>query len=367
MTDPSPHPDGSFASDNYAGAHPEVLAALAEANTGFAPSYGADPWTARLGEVLRGHFGDRAEVYPVFNGTGANVVALQALVPKWGAVVCAEGAHIATDEAGAPERVAGLKLLTVPTVDGKLTPELVDRQAWGFGEEHRAQPAAVSLTQSTEVGTTYTLEELHTLSEHAHSLGMRVHVDGARLANAAAHLGCTLREMVTGTGIDAVCVGGTKDGGLFAEAVVVCDPAVAPGVGYIRKMDTQLASKTRFLSAQLLALYDGDLWLRCARHANTMADRLARGLATVPGVALTHPVEANGVFAIVPAALAGAVRRTHHFYDWDRERGEVRLMCSWATTEEAVDDLLAAFRRAAGEGSPPPGLAGPGRAEPGQD
>lgn len=352
MTDDAQHPDGAFASDNYAGAHPEVLAAIADANVGHAGAYGADAWTARLGDVVRRHFGEQAAVYPVFNGTGANVVALQALLPKWGAVVCAEGAHIATDEGGAPERVAAIKLLTVPTADGKLTPELVDRQAWGFGDEHRAQPAVVSLTQSSEVGTVYTLAELRALTGHAHELGLRVHVDGARLANAAASLGCSLRELTTDVGVDAVSLGGTKNGGLFAEAVVVLDPDAAPGIPYLRKMDTQLASKMRFLSAQLLALYEGDLWLRSARQANAMASRLAAGLAAVPGVRLAQPVEANGVFAAVPAAVAAAVRREYHFYDWDRSRAEVRLMCAWDTTEAAVDALLDAFRRAADQQLP---------------
>jgi threonine aldolase len=349
----APHDlDPAFASDNYAGAHPEVLAAISEANSGPAPAYGADRWTARLEQVVRGHFGTSAAVFPVFNGTGANVVSLQAMLPKWGAVICAEGAHIATDEGGAPERVAGIKLLTVATPDGKLTPELVDRQAWGFGDEHRAQPAVVSVTQSSEVGTIYRPDELARLAEHAHALGMRVHLDGARLANAAAALGVSLAEATTEVGVDVVSLGGTKNGALFAEAVVVIDPVAAPGVRYLRKSDTQLASKMRFLSAQLLALYEGDLWVRSARHANTMASRLAAGLAEVPGVGLAHPVEANGVFAIVPAALVALLRESYHFYDWDREREVVRLMCSWNTTEGAVDALVDSFRRAAqGAGS----------------
>lgn len=343
----APHDlDPSFASDNYAGAHPEVMAALSQANTGPAHSYGADRWTERLEQVVRAQFGPSAEVFPVFNGTGANVVSLQAMLPRWGAVICVEGAHIATDEGGAPERVAGIKLLTVPAPDGKLTPELVERQAWGFGDEHRAQPAVVSVTQVSEVGTLYRPEELARLAAHAHARGMRVHLDGARLANAAAALGCSLAEATTELGVDVVSLGGTKNGGLFAEAVVAVDPAAAPGVRYLRKMDTQLASKMRFLSAQLLALYDGDLWVRSARHANAMASRLALGLGEVPGVTLAHPVEGNGVFAVVPAALAARVRERYHFYDWDREREVVRLMCSWDTTEDAVDALVTCFHRA---------------------
>ena len=211
------------------------------------------------------------------------------------------------------------------------------------------RPAAVSITQATEVGTVYTPAELRALADHAHRLGLRVHVDGARLANAAAHLGCGLREMTTEVGVDVVSLGGTKNGALFAEAIVVVEPAAATGITYLRKMDTQLASKMRFLSAQLLALYDGDLWLRCARHANAMAARLAGGLAGVPGLRLAQPVQANGIFAAVPPATAEAVRRSHHFYDWGRGRDEVRLMCSWDTTDAAVDELVAAFQKAAAQ------------------
>jgi threonine aldolase len=340
----------AFASDNYAGAHPEVLQAMADVNVGYAGAYGADPWTARLSEVLREHFGAECEVFPVFNGTGANVISLQALVPKWGAVICSEGSHVVTDECGAPERVGGVKLLTVPTPDGKLTTGLIDRQAWGFDDEHRAQPRAVSITQATEVGTVYRPEEIRALADHAHGLGMSVHMDGARLANAAAHLGSSLREITTDAGIDVVSLGGTKNGALFAEAIVVLNPDAADGISirYLRKMDTQLASKMRFISAQLLALFGGDLWLRSARHANEMARELAAGLAGVPGVTVTRPIEANGVFAVLPEKVREAVGRRFRFYEWSRETLEVRLMCSWATTPVDVAALVDAAREAAG-------------------
>lgn len=332
-----------FASDNYAGAHPEVMAALVAANGGHETSYGADAWTARLQDVVRAHFGELAEAFPVFNGTGANVLSLQAVLPPWGAVVCSSDAHIHTDENGAPERVAGLKLLPVPTSDGKLTPELVDREAWGFGDEHRAQPGVVSLTESTEVGTVYTPDEIRAVAQHAHALGLKVHVDGARLANAAASLGVPLRALTTDAGVDVVSLGGTKNGTLFAEAVVVLDPAAATGMPYLRKMDMQLASKMRFLSAQLVALYEGDLWLRSAAHANAMAARLAAGLRDA-GVELLHPAQANGVFARLAPAVADDLRRRWRFYDWTH--GAVRLMCAFDTTEQDVDDLLAATRAA---------------------
>ncbi len=332
-----------FASDNYAGAHPEVMAALAAANGGHQTSYGEDAWTARLQEVVRGHFGEQAEAFPVFNGTGANVLSLQAVLPPWGAVVCTTDAHIHTDENGAPERVAGLKLLPVPSPGGKLTPELLDREAWGFGDEHRAQPGVVSLTESTEVGTVYTPDEIRAVAEHAHELGLRVHVDGARLANAAASLGVPLRALTTDVGVDVVSLGGTKNGLLFAEAVVVLAPEAVTGLAYLRKMDMQLASKMRFLSAQLVALYEGDLWLRSAAHANAMAARLAEGL-TAAGVELLHPAQANGVFARLSPPMADELRRRWRFYDWNH--GTVRLMCAFDTTEQDVDDFLAATREA---------------------
>ena len=330
----------TFASDNYAGAHPAVIAALVDANGGHVVSYGEDQYTARLGEVVRHHFGAQAEVFPVFNGTGANVVGLQALLPRWGAVVAAQSAHINTDEGGAPERVAGIKILPVASTDGKLTPDLVDRQAWGFGDEHRAQPAVVSITQSTELGTLYTPDEVAALARHAHGLGMTLHLDGARIANAAAALGVPLRAFTTDAGVDAVSLGGTKNGALAAEAVVLVDPTAAPGVRYLRKFDMQLPSKMRFVSAQLLALFDGDLWLRSATHANAMAARLAAGLDGLPGVRLTQPTQVNGVFVVLPPGVADTVRRRFRFYDWDHASGEVRLMCAWDTSADDVDALL---------------------------
>ncbi len=332
-----------FASDNYAGIHPQVLAAIAAANGGHQTSYGADVYTARLQDVMREHFGPAAEAFPVFNGTGANVLSLQAVLPPWGAVICSSDAHIHTDENGAPERVAGLKLLPVPTPDGKLTPELVDREAWGFGDEHRAQPGIVSLTQSTEVGTLYTPDEVRAIADHAHGLGLRVHVDGARIANAAAALGVPLRAFTTDAGVDVVSLGGTKNGLAFGEAVVVLDGGLEHGLPYLRKMDMQLASKMRFVSAQLVALFEGDLWLQSAAHANRMAAALAAGLQDA-GVELLHPVQANGVFAMLPAGVVATLRERWKFYDWSR--GTVRLMCAFDTTEQDVADFVAAARRA---------------------
>ena len=284
-----------FASDNYAGAHPEVLAAIAEANGGHQIAYGEDVYTAHLQTVMAQHFGEGVQAFPVFNGTGANVLSLQSVLPRWGAVVCAETAHINTDENAAPERVGGLKLLTVPTTDGKLTPELIDRQAWGWGDEHRAQPLAVSITQTTELGTAYTPGEIRAIADHVHSKGMLLHVDGARIANAAATLGTGLGAFTSEAGVDLLSFGGTKNGLLFGEAVVVMRPdesAAAAALPFLRKLNMQLASKMRFVSAQLIALLEGDLWLRSAQHSNAMAARLAEGVQR-PGRRPDHPAGAG--------------------------------------------------------------------------
>jgi threonine aldolase len=331
----------AFGSDNHAGVHPEVLQALAAANGGHQTAYGADRYTSRLTEVLSAQFGRDVECYPVFTGTGANVIALQAMSPPWGAVICTESAHINTDENAAPERVGRLKLLPVPTPDGKLTPELVARRTGGRGDEHRAQPAVVSISQSTELGTCYTLGEIAALCEQAHELGLRVHLDGARLANAAATLEVSLAELTVDVGVDVVCLGGTKNGALGAEAVVVLEPEAVQGVGYLRKIDMQLASKMRFVSAQLLALFDGDLWLRSAGHANAMALRLRDALTDL-GVPIAQPVEANAVFALLPAEVADRLRQRFVFYDWDGQPGLVRLMCAFDTTSDDVDHFAAA-------------------------
>jgi len=334
-----------FASDNYAGAHPEVLAAIAEANGGHQIAYGEDVYTAELQRVMKQHFGEAAETFPVFNGTGANVTALTSMLPRWGAVVSAKTAHINTDEGGAPERISGLKLLTVETPDGKLTPELIDVEAWGWGDEHRAQPLVVSITQTTELGTLYTVDEIRAIADHAHSLGMSLHMDGARISNAAAALGVPLREFTTDTGVDILSFGGTKNGVLYGEAIVVLNPAVTDGLLFLRKLNMQLASKMRFVSAQLLALLADDLYLRSASHANAMAARLRGALeaADLPGLSFTRPTQANAVFAILPPGVADDLRKSFRFYDWDPAAREVRWMTSFDTTEDDIDAFVAAI------------------------
>jgi threonine aldolase len=333
-----------FASDNYAGAHPEVLAALALANGGHQIAYGEDQYTEHLQRLMHSHFGPTAEVFPVFNGTGANVTALQALTDRWGAVICAESAHINVDEGGAPERMAGLKLLTVPTPDGKLTPELIDRQAFGWDDEHRAMPQVVSITQNTELGTVYTPGEIRAICEHSHERGMKVHLDGARISNAAASLDVPMRAFTNAVGVDILSFGGTKNGMLFGEAIVVLDPDAGRHMKHVRKMSMQLASKMRFVSVQLEALLTRDLWLRSARHANTMAQRLADGVRGLDGVEILHPVQANAVFARLPHAVSERLQKRYRFYFWDEAAGDVRWMCAFDTTEEDVDGFLQALK-----------------------
>ncbi|MEV4798627.1 low specificity L-threonine aldolase [Nonomuraea sp. NPDC049421] len=333
----------AFGSDNYAGVHPDILQAIAAANGGHQVAYGDDVYTEAMRQVFQRHFGETAQAWPVFNGTAANVVSLRAMTAPWEAVICAESAHINTDEGGAPEVAGGIKLLTVPTPDGKLTPELIDRQAWGFGDVHRAQPKVVSVSNVTELGTVYTPDELAEVCAHAHGLGLTVHLDGSRLTNAAAALDVPLRALSTDAGVDVLSFGGTKIGLLYGEAVVVLDPDAATGVDYLRKTYMQLSSKMRFVSVQFEALLSGDLWLRNARHANAMARRLAAAVEGVPGVRLSRAVEANAVFAVLPADVADRLRKRFRFYTWDESTGEVRWMCAFDTTEEDVDAFAAAL------------------------
>ena len=300
--------------------------------------------------MIREHFGEQAEAFPLFNGTGANVTGLQSMLPRWGAVIATSTAHIHTDENGAPERVGGIKILTVDSPDGKLTPTLVDRQAWGWGDEHRAQPLVVSITQSTELGTVYTPEEVRALADHAHERGMRLHMDGSRLSNAAAALDVPLRAITTDAGVDVLSYGGTKNGLLLGELIVVLDPAASDGLVYLRKMNMQLASKMRFLSAQFIELLSDGLWQRSAAHANAMAARLRAGLdasiadGSAPGLAFTQSTDANAVFATVPAEAAARLHEAFRFYDWDIATGEVRWMCSWDTTADDVDVFIDGIR-----------------------
>jgi threonine aldolase len=336
----------SFGSDNHSGVPAEILAALAAANVDHAPSYGEDEWTARAEQCFRDQLGEQARAFLVFNGTAANVLALRAACQPWEGVICTANAHIHVHEAGAPERIAGVKLHPLASADGKLRPEQIDPLLHGAGDEHAVQMRLVSLTQATELGTVYTLAELRALTDHAHELGLLVHLDGARLANAAAALGVPLRALTTDSGIDLLSFGGTKLGLLGAEAVVLLRPELAPDFRYLRMQTGQLASKGRFLAAQFLALFEDDLWLSLARHANAMAARLGDGVRGLDGVTLTQPVESNAVFATLPRAAIAPLQAQWPFYVWDEPTCEVRWLCSWDTKAEEVDAFVAAIAAA---------------------
>ena len=334
-----------FGSDNHSGASPEVLKAIAEANVDHALAYGDDEYSARVGELFKQTFGEQASAYLVFNGTGANVLNIDAMCRSHNAVVCAETAHINVDECGAPQRIVGCRLLTVPTPDGKLTPELVKTQLHGFGFEHHSQPKAISISQPTELGTLYTLDELKALADLAHSHDMYLHVDGARLANAAVALGCTFRQMTTDCGVDCLSFGGTKNGLLMGESAVILNPKLDAELKYRRKQMAQLCSKMRFMAVQFEAYLTTDLWRRNAEHSNRMAQLLYRELQDVPQVKVMYPVQVNSVFARLPREVWTALQQEYFFYDWDEAENIVRWMCSFDTTEEDIRDFVAALRK----------------------
>jgi len=317
------------------------MRAIVEANAGDAVAYGADPWTARAVGELRRLAGGDGEVYLVLNGSGANVLGLGLLLARHEAVICAESAHINTDECGAPERILGTKLLTVPALDGKLTPELIASRLAGRGDEHFAQPGVVAITQSTEVGTCYSLAELRKIREFCADNGLRVFMDGARLANAAAYLGCTLAELAEHA--DVLSFGGTKNGAMGVEAVIVMRSGDVANAPYLRKQQMQLSSKMRFLAAQFIGLLDDDLWLQNARHANAMASRLAAGLTDLPGVDVVYPVESDAVFARLARQHVAELQREWTFHVWDETTSVVRWMTAFDTQERDVDDFLAAI------------------------
>lgn len=339
-----PPPSVSFASDNAAAVHPAVMEALAQANTGHAVAYGNDPWTARLAAEMQERFGSPVVSLPVWGGTGANVVALACLLRHSDAVLCTAQSHIHVDEGGAPERLTGAKLIDVPTTDGKLRPEhLAEHAAW-LGVEHHVQPKVVSITQSTELGTLYSPGEVAALCGAAHALGMRVHLDGARIANAAAALGGDLRAFTVDAGVDVVSFGGTKNGMMYGEAVVFLEPELAERAVYVRKQLTQLPSKARYISAQLLALFHDDLWLGLAAHANAMTARLHEQVAGLPGLVLDHPPAVNSLFPRLPPAAIRPLQAWCAFYDWEPARHQVRWMTAWDTTEADVDAFAAGVR-----------------------
>ncbi len=334
----------SFASDNHAGVHPAVLAALSEVNLGMAAAYGDDPYTKEFEALMRQVFGEQITSYLVFSGTAANVLGLKAVTDSCHAVLCAETAHINVDEAGAPEKFTGCKLITVPSVNGKLTVASIAQKLEARGNQHHNQAKVISLSQATEYGTVYTPAELRELADFAHQHDLLLHMDGARLANAAAFLGVSLAEITSEAGVDLLSFGGTKNGLLCGEAVLFLRPGLDENFKYFRKQGMQLGSKMRYLAAQFLALFQDELWLKNAQQANQMAQLLAKELQEIPKVSLTRPVEANAVFATIPAEYLPSLQAQYCFYLWEEELDEVRLMTSFVTTEAEVLEFVGLVR-----------------------
>ncbi len=335
----------SFASDNNAGVHPEIVKAIKAANEGHVIAYGDDPITARAVKLFQKHFGPDIAVYFVFGGTGANVLGLKAITKSHQAIICAETAHVNVDECGAPENFTGCKLLAIPTSDGKLRVAQIKPLLHGIGVEHHVQPAVISISQATEMGTVYTKKELKTLALFAHGHGMLLHVDGARLSNAAVSLETSLKEISADVGVDVLSFGGTKNGMMYGEAVIFFNPKLAADFKYIRKQGMQLPSKMRFISAQFEAMLSGNLWRRGPEHANRMARLLAGELAKLSQVKITQPVEANGVFAVIPKKHIPTLQKKYFFYVWNEEISEVRLMASFDTSEEDIRDFVKFVRK----------------------
>lgn len=334
-----------FGSDNFSGVLPEVFKALEEASYGHQHSYGEDAYSEKAIADFRSVFGQQVEVFFVYNGTGANILSLSAFTRSYQAIICAETAHINVDECGAIEKQSGSKLLTVPTFDGKLNIGLIRNHMHGFGEQHHVQPKIISLTQCTELGTVYTPEELKEICDFAHAHDMYVHMDGARLSNAIAYLGCDPKTITTDAGIDVLSFGGTKNGMLFGEAVIFFNTSVKEEIPYLRKQLMQLHSKTRFIAAQFSAVLKDNLWLRTAGHANRMAQQLASEAAKIPGIRITQEVQGNEIFAIIPREKIKTLQQECFFYVWDEDASEIRWVCSFDTTESDVIEFINLLRK----------------------
>ncbi|OHX68539.1 threonine aldolase family protein [Flammeovirga pacifica] len=335
----------TLASDNYAGTSPEIIEAITKVNNGHQGAYGADEATLEAAKMFKRLLKEDIEVFFTMNGTGANVTALSTVCPSYGAVICSSAAHINVDECGAPEKFGGFKLLTVEKQDGKLTPQDIQPFLVNLGEQHWSQPKVVSITQATEYGTIYSVAEIKEIVDFAHKNNLLVHVDGARISNAAVSLGVSFKEMLVDTGVDFISFGGTKNGLMFGEAVIFLNTKLAENYKYVRKQGMQLLSKMRFISAQFLALFDGDLWSKNASHANKMAQLLADGLSKVPNVEITQRVQANGVFAIIDPSVIPVLQEQSPFYVWNEQTHEVRLMCSFDTTEEEINQFIATLEK----------------------
>jgi len=334
-----------FASDNNAGVHPDILNQIVSANSGHVKGYGDDHYTERAKELFKEHLGPDTEVFFVFTGTAANVLGLTGVTRSWNSVITAFTAHIEQDECGAPEKFTGCKVLTVDTPDGKIRIEMLARHMHGFDFEHHSQPRVISITQTTEMGTAYTVKEIRMLADYAHENGMLLHMDGARIANAAVTLDLPFREFTTDAGVDILSFGGTKNGMMYGEAVCFLKPGISNDFKYIRKQGMQLASKMRYISAQYLAYFNNDLWKRCALHSNKMAVLLSEKIRNIGLIPITQSVESNGVFAIIPKDIAEKVSKTYFFYPWNEQISEYRLMTSWDTTEDDIENFVTLLKK----------------------
>jgi len=334
-----------FASDNNAGVHPEVMKELAEVNKGHVIGYGADVYTERARNLFREHFGSETETFFVFTGTGANVLGLSGILRSWNSVITAFTAHIEQDECGAPEKFSGCKVLSVDTPDGKIRTEMMRKHMHGFDFEHHSQPGAISITQTTEMGTVYTVDEIRELAGYAHANNMLLHMDGARIANAAVHLGLPFRAFTTDAGVDVLSFGGTKNGMMYGEAVCFLRPGLSDDFKYIRKQGMQLASKMRFISSQYIAYFRDELWKKNASHSNHMARLLGSRIKEIKGVRITQKIESNGVFVIMPKEVAEKISSTFFFYPWDETKSEYRLMTSWDTTDRDIEEFAILLKR----------------------
>lgn len=329
-----------FASDNNSGVHPDIFKAMQKVNTGHTIGYGDDIYTTEAIQKIKNLFGKEVSVYFVFTGTAANVLSLTAVTRSYNSIICAETSHINEDECGAPEKFSGCKVLSLETPDGKLTPELIQKHIYGFDFEHHSQPKVISITQATEMGTVYKPDEIREIIQYAHKYDMLVHMDGARISNAAAFLNCKFKDITRDAGVDILSFGGTKNGMMYGEAIVFMNPALAPDFKYFRKQGMQLASKMRYIGAQFSAFLTNNLWLKNARHSNKMAQLLAEKVRNIPQIKITQKVESNGVFAIVPKAIISELQKEFFFYMWDEKKSEVRWMTSFDTTEEDVNKFV---------------------------
>jgi threonine aldolase len=338
-----------FASDNNAGVSRKVLEKIAEVNQGHVVGYGDDPYTMRAVEILKEQFGPETLPFLVFTGTAANVLSIAAVVQPYNSVLCAETSHLQEDECGAPERFTGCKLIPIATTNGKLIPDLIKPHLKGFGFEHHSQPRIVSISQSTEMGTVYTLDEIRELADFVHEYKLLLHIDGARLSNAAISLGVTFKEMTTDLGVDILSFGGTKNGLMAAESVIFLNKRLADNFKYLRKQGMQLASKMRFVAAQFIAYFENDLWKRNAQNANEMAQLLYKQVKDIPQIRITQKVESNGIFAVLPKKVIPLIMKEYFFYMWNEELGEVRWMTSFDTTHQDIDAFVKTLKKVLGE------------------